>query len=82
MYAIRSYYVIGIPIYNSNNEVNGLLMATFEKTIEKDSSAIEALLQLYIPRISTEIEHTNAIEALKTRITSYNVCYTKLLRKP
>ena len=74
MYAIRSYYVKQVPcIIIDISERSSALLALLENIQREDLSyfdeavAIEQLIDLY--GMTQE-----------DRITSYNVCYTKLLR--
>ncbi|MBI9062341.1 MAG: hypothetical protein JEZ14_10175 [Marinilabiliaceae bacterium] len=62
---IESY--IGIPLFNSGYEANGILVALFNRSITQQAHAIESLLFLYTPRISAEIEHIAVKHQLKVR---------------
>jgi len=62
---IESY--VGIPLFNSGYEPNGILVALFNKPITQLAKTIESLLFLYTPRISAEIEHIAVKKQLKLR---------------
>ena len=73
MYAIRSYYGKGL----TNSEIAAYLFESGYKNepVICDSAEPKSIVELQLLGI-------NAIGAdKKPRITSYNVCYTKLLRK-
>ena len=93
MYAIRSYYVLAhyypedIPNYvgfegylNGRVMVEGLRRAGPDLTRENFINAIETIenysLGIANPLNFSAQDH----QGLENRITSYNVCYTKLLR--
>ena len=66
MYAIRSYYAFNLA---------------YLKDLTK-STAAEDLLKIYLGSdMPVKIEYEVSGSKLVFRITSYNVCYTKLLRK-
>ena len=94
MYAIRSYYVVkrieeSVISGKAAKEVLDYLLENggdIDEVIEKlglkqvsDTGALEALMYGMIPSVKIENRLTAPPENI-SRITSYNVCYTKLLR--
>ena len=73
MYAIRSYYDETQRQYVATLQASGRSLLTIIDSI-LDFSKIEAG-QLELERIPFNLD-----DVLESRITSYNVCYTKLLR--
>ena len=72
MYAIRSYY--GMIRYNAKGEFNVPYGRYANLNTTLVTKAHNKLLT------NTEIFNLDYSEIFKIRITSYNVCYTKLLR--
>ncbi len=58
---------IGIPLNNSQDKPNGIIWALFKDPIDGDVDAIESMMRLFTPRMSTEIEHLLAREELSKR---------------
>ena len=93
MYAIRSYYVKLDKLVDraTDGVVEEVILATnFTNEGEVTAHTVGELLRargLKVSRIARgvpvggELEHTD-IGTIAHRITSYNVCYTKLLRMP
>ena len=72
MYAIRSYYDVGI---GTDKPLAKLHVSNLDYTYGSIlAQASEELFHLYTKTITTQPVN------VETRITSYNVCYTKLLR--
>ena len=89
MYAIRSYYdldlvVDGDTVRQSNIENWEQVLNLKEASLTvrfRFSNKAEISYQIYALRGMPNVGLIDiAIKALKNRITSYNVCYTKLLR--
>ena len=75
MYAIRSYYEFGINSVNISLKNSNLEVLNDELILFKDSKLLQFL------NIKTDESSTFFYSDILThRITSYNVCYTKLLR--
>lgn len=73
--------LIGIPLYNTDEEPNGILIALFKKPIGSSLKTIEDLLQIFAPRISTEIEHLLTKQALKLKNETVNHMHDELRKK-
>ena len=74
MYAIRSYYALNYLDYLITGELNELLAKNYlniTKEEDEEHFLFKAYLDKDIPKNYRDIIF---------RITSYNVCYTKLLR--
>ena len=92
MYAIRSYYVKTNMPYEVN-PASLLTMACYNELKELgvvSSSVLDTTLTalLELEQVTKELDiplyqegKSGIVWALKDRITSYNVCYTKLLRQ-
>ena len=78
MYAIRSYYVVEGTAREGSLEVEALMRASREK-IEKILSLKNMPVEILM--VTENIDNPGILADL-VRITSYNVCYTKLLRLP
>jgi len=76
---IESY--VGIPLFNSGYEANGILVALFNKSIAQQAHTIESLLFLYTPRISAEIEHIAVKHQLKVRNEEQEGIHLQLQQK-
>lgn len=76
---IESY--VGIPLFNSGYEANGILVALFNKSITRQAPTIESLLFLYTPRISAEIEHIGVNQQLKVRNDDLEGIHLQLQQK-
>ena len=82
MYAIRSYYDL------DDGTIVGHILMT-ETTIEDDGKSYKSLVLAPVSvlpeyqhrRIGSQLIVAAQNKALELRITSYNVCYTKLLRE-
>lgn len=48
---------VGIPLFNSSDEPNGILVAMYKEPISNEAKTIESLMYLFTARMSTEIEH-------------------------
>ena len=94
MYAIRSYYVNGHLLYKISDDVyrssyNWLkdmgLLALIDDNISAYKSGkkndIEKTLDECVTKFVEKWEIESGLMTFSARITSYNVCYTKLLRK-
>ena len=84
MYAIRSYYELNTTIITVLLIIGGLGVSGSLKAQENSvtlEQAIERAKENYpsLKAASLDVEKQHALKA--TRITSYNVCYTKLLRE-
>ena len=79
MYAIRSYYGAVAPV------VNGSVVPAFvahQQTVVPDlvGVAVQDGAQYYGRYFAAAARAVTVLGELDLRITSYNVCYTKLLR--
>ena len=84
MYAIRSYYAVSHPTRDDGSEIAALIVphagyiysgevaATTFATLDRDYQYQNIFL--------IGASHHNLFPGVCVRITSYNVCYTKLLR--
>lgn len=72
---------IGIPLFNSGFEPNGILIAFFKKPLFNATKAVESLLFLYTPRVSAEIEHISVKQQLKDRHSELEVIHQQLQQK-
>ena len=84
MYAIRSYYEI--LCQGRGSAANSAVCYALGIT-EVDPSRMSLLFERFIsrernepPDIDVDFEHERREIVIQYRITSYNVCYTKLLR--
>ena len=81
MYAIRSYYVIPIKTLDFDGGVNVTLGLPFVRTSPDHGTAYDIAGQGRAnPASLISALKMAARMGLARRITSYNVCYTKLLR--
>ena len=79
MYAIRSYYAISLK---KNLIINDIVLE--EQTQDLDGVTVVAkrpTVKRQIDRLVFNVENSTLSNSNVFRITSYNVCYTKLLRK-
>ena len=76
MYAIRSYYDINKK-YKGN--ASDFMAYVFGKTVFADQEKLEAFLNDPSLKVMDKDPAFQVAESI-FRITSYNVCYTKLLR--
>ena len=92
MYAIRSYYVTGvlhevfglmnslIPEPSDQDRKEAILRGIAAMTSQGITSMTEPGVDADTIRLYRELEQEGRLSMRATRITSYNVCYTKLLR--
>ncbi|MCG8582316.1 MAG: ATP-binding protein [Bacteroidales bacterium] len=71
---------IGIPLFNSGYQPNGILIALYKKEI-KQPEVIESLVYLFTPRMSSEIEHKKAKEELNIRNKELEITHLELKKK-
>jgi len=71
---------IGIPLFNSGYQPNGIFMALFKDPI-KHIGVIESLVYLFTPRMSSEIEHHKAQEELNLRNKELEITHLELTQK-
>ena len=81
MYAIRSYYAMNVPFMDLTSlhepikdEINKAIQQVLESCAFAGGPFVEKFEKEFAPFCHCEY-------AIGVRITSYNVCYTKLLRK-
>lgn len=72
---------IGIPLFNMSEEPTGIVVALFQKPICKDIKTIESLINLFTPRMSTEIQHFLAREELSKRNVELELMHRALKDK-
>ncbi len=71
---------VGMPLFNSGYQPNGIFMALYKKPI-KQISGIESLIYLFTPRMSSEIEHKKAKEELNLRNKELEITHLELTQK-
>ncbi|TRX62368.1 sensor histidine kinase KdpD [Carboxylicivirga sp. M1479] len=71
---------IGIPLFNSGYQPNGIFIALFNSPI-KQAEVIESFVYLFTPRMSSEIEHTKAKEELSLRNKEFEITHLELKNK-
>ncbi|MCU4156383.1 hypothetical protein J1N10_10360 [Carboxylicivirga sp. A043] len=71
---------IGIPLFNSGYQPNGIFIALFRNKI-KEVEVIESLVYLFTPRMSSEIEHKKAKEELNIRNKELEITHLELKKK-
>ncbi len=71
---------IGIPLFNSGYQPNGILIALFRNDITQ-AEVIESLVYLFTPRMSSEIEHQKAKEELNIRNKELEITHLELKKK-
>ncbi|WP_439183915.1 GAF domain-containing sensor histidine kinase [Carboxylicivirga taeanensis] len=71
---------IGIPLFNSGYQPNGIFIALYKEPI-KQAELIESLVYLFTPRMSSEIEHLKAKEELNLRNKELEITHLELRRK-
>jgi len=71
---------IGIPLFNSGYQPNGIFIALFKQPI-KQAEIIESLVYLFTPRMSSEIEHQKALEELNLRNKELEITHLELTQK-
>ena len=85
MYAIRSYYAIILHLYQGDkrySELVKLLPDISERMLTKQLKELEVdgiISRTVFPEVPPRVEYS-LTNLGRDRITSYNVCYTKLLR--
>lgn len=73
---------IGVPLFNSSYEPNGILVALFKKPLNKKLvKTIESLMYLYTARMSTEIEHLSAKDEVEKRNIELELMHRALKEK-
>lgn len=73
---------IGVPLFNSGYEPNGILVALFKKPLNKKRvKTIESLMYLYTARMSTEIEHLSAKDEVEKRNIELELMHRALKEK-
>lgn len=75
---IKAYF--GMPLYNSNREVIGVLGSLYV-TPKETSKRIESLMYMFSSRIGTELEHVEKERELKRRNLELLVFKEELIRK-
>ncbi|MBS2210381.1 sensor histidine kinase [Carboxylicivirga mesophila] len=71
---------IGIPLFNSGYQPNGIFIALYRNPIAQ-AEVIESLVYLFTPRMSSEIEHIKAKEELNLRNKELEITHLELKRK-
>ncbi|WP_289053100.1 sensor histidine kinase [Carboxylicivirga marina] len=71
---------IGIPLFNSGYQPNGIFIALFKNPIAQ-AEVIESLVYLFTPRMSSEIEHKKAKEELNLRNKELEITHLELKNK-
>ncbi len=71
---------IGIPLFNSGYQPNGIFIALYKKPISQPE-VIESLVYLFTPRMSSEIEHIKAKEELNLRNKELEITHLELKKK-
>ena len=93
MYAIRSHYdgkgrtvdFTNTVIIMTSNIASDIIQAYDEKSKDKEkmeADVFEVVRSSFRPEFLNRIDQIILFNKLGNRITSYNVCYTKLLRCP
>ncbi len=72
---------VGVPLFSSNHEPIGIVVALFKNPIEKLHQTIESLLFLFTPRLGTEMEHLQAREEIKKRNAELEIMHRTLKDK-
>ena len=89
MYAIRSYYALVLFDFEKNIDVKSVtpIDATYEAIKTEKSQVLKVESGVLLNESGVKLFRTtnnnwnlNGYYQVKARITSYNVCYTKLLR--
>ena len=81
MYAIRSYYDINRRVRERLLELAGAQTTHVCVPLQGSGTfAVEATIGTLVPRDGKLLILVNGAYGHRIRITSYNVCYTKLLR--
>jgi len=71
---------LGIPLFNSGYQPNGIFIALFNNPIHQ-AEVIESLVYLFTPRMSSEIEHKKAKDELNLRNKEFEITHLELKRK-
>ncbi len=71
---------IGIPLFNSGYQPNGIFIALYKQPIKK-AELIESFVYLFTPRMSSEIEHQKAKEELNARNNELEITHLELKQK-
>ncbi|MCT4589312.1 MAG: ATP-binding protein [Carboxylicivirga sp.] len=71
---------IGIPLFNSGYQPNGIFIALFNDPI-KQAEVIESLVYIFTPRMSSEIEHQKAQDELNLRNKELEITHLELKKK-
>ena len=71
---------IGIPLFNSGYQPNGIFIALFNDPI-KQAEVIESLVYIFTPRMSSEIEHKKAKDELNLRNNELEITHLELKKK-
>ncbi len=71
---------IGIPLFNSGYQPNGIFIALYKKPIAQ-AEVIESLVYMFTPRMSSEIEHIKAKEELNLRNKELEITHLELKNK-
>lgn len=71
---------IGIPLFNSGYQPNGIFIALYKKPISL-AEVIESMVYLFTPRMSSEIEHLKAKEELNLRNKELEITHLELKKK-
>ena len=85
MYAIRSYYEHGRPValYVDKAGHYGQKTRAYTPLVpleEREAEPTESIIRRALGALNIGLILANSPQAKGRRITSYNVCYTKLLR--
>ena len=86
MYAIRSYYESKVVVVNVDSDngapaaVGGVYNEGWVETEVRTLGTYAVMVDTIAPKITSLSIENNTLKETNRRITSYNVCYTKLLR--